>query len=887
MALIDDLRLYYSLSDNTDAHGVGPNFTEVNTPTYIAAKVGNGVDTDITNQSYLSVANASAGDFQVGLTDFSFSVWAYFNALPASNTNILRFGAINAATQGWHCIVNSTGQVILRLSNGTTLFSISAATGTIATGALYHIVGRASRTGAMVLYVNGAQMGTSTISAASASNIQSTEPFLIGGLFNQFSDAIIDEFSMWNKNISMATVDWLYNDGDGRSYADVLAATTLGGRIRENFGGLALGTGTPAGFTALGSSGTTFEVVTDGTSEGGRALQIQKTGAGRARLTLNELDGKTQQDVVMLFELSTTGLTPGIIINSINGAGAETEYLFEASGTQVRLWEGVAGTYTQRAVNTALGAALTSGVLYAMRIRRQGDTYYGRIWLPASADEPTSWNVTTTDGSPRGAGGAGISFTAASGTMTVHYISTAYGNDCGCELPDSDFPATGLYVTSSTDGSLRVYDEADAGTNAVVSIFGPAASVDIRACAVHQANETVFVAQRLLGVVTRVDRYGLNPTTINDTVVAPFGLDIDEAAGRLFISDNAAGQFYTDDIGGGNQANPLALATASHVHWDAVNSKLWWVGNGNVYSGNNAFGASTDYLAPPATPIHAISDGTTVAVADPDTAGADGVFTKPVAAPSDPWTSVDTTVVMEGLAINGARNAAYGVSVNGGTVVYWSAYPPAVANRSTFASLNGARFVDWFEFSTGVEFSVNNASVDVSAETTTISQDHQVTPNAGAVAVASEGATIAQNHVIAPNAGAVSVEAQAVTITQNHVITVGNASVGVTVTTTTFSTGTTFSPDDAAVALSVQGVTITQVHVLVPANGAVSVAAALASILQNHVIAPAGSSVSVTVQNTALTLPSNLGSMSAALGIGLQATARLGSGISIKSTIGA
>jgi hypothetical protein len=122
-----------------------------------------------------------------------------------------------------------------------------------------------------------------------------------------------------------------------------------------------------------------------------------------------------------------------------------------------------------------------------------------------------------------------------------------------------------------------------------------------------------------------------------------------------------------------------------------------------VYSGDNAFGSSTDYGTPPATPLHAISDGTTVAVADFDTAGADGVFTKPVASPGDAYTTADATApgLLDALTINSARDTTYGTGPSVDSIIKWTAYPPTAASRSTWATLVDGRYVDWFEFTSG------------------------------------------------------------------------------------------------------------------------------------------------------------------------------------------
>lgn len=56
--------------------------------------------------------------------------------------------------------------------------------------------------------------------------IASTEPFAIGG--DASFDGWIDEFTLWHRILSAEEGDWLYNDGNGRSYDEIVEESSPG-----------------------------------------------------------------------------------------------------------------------------------------------------------------------------------------------------------------------------------------------------------------------------------------------------------------------------------------------------------------------------------------------------------------------------------------------------------------------------------------------------------------------------------------------------------------------------------------------------------------------------------------------------------------------------------
>ena len=467
-------------------------------------------------------------------------------------------------------------------------------------------------------------------------------------------------------------------------------------RNRENFGSLSLGTGTPTGFTVLGGgTNATFEIVTDGDSEGGKALTITKaSGGGRTRLGWDLGDASSAPDLLMLFELTDVSANPvGLSIQSAGGTGAETEYnLVVASGTTLQLNEAASGTYASRAINaSALGSSMATNTLYWMRLRYSSAHVLGKIW-PASGAEPAAWHIDYTDASPITSGKVAVYNNKSAGVMTVHVLSLGTAGDCGCIIADASLPSAGVYVGTQTDGGLRVMSE-DGATDAVVAIFGQGSSANVQGVAVHQANETVYVCQRAAGPLVRVDRYGLNRTTINSTVSTPFGVTIDEANDLLYITDRSAKACYTDHIDGGSHASLFTTTgNLGYVFFDGT--YIWYTDSAVIYR-RDADGANQTSYGSLTNPLVAVSDGTTMVGGWFQTNT--GVRSKPVASPGDSFTSVDT-VTIQALTINSDGTETWGTEPNADAVYHWSDYPPTTANRTTIASPDAPKDLAWFSF---------------------------------------------------------------------------------------------------------------------------------------------------------------------------------------------
>lgn len=449
----------------------------------------------------------------------------------------------------------------------------------------------------------------------------------------------------------------------------------------------------PTGFTALNGTNTTFAVATDAGSEGGRSLTLTKSGAARTRLAWDQHDGTSAPDVLMRFESSVTG-SMGISFQSSGASGSENEYAFVvSSGTQIQLIKASSGSYTQVGFNASgLSGGFSVDTEYWMRVRYVGGRILARAWA-ASAVEPAAWGIDYTDGSPITSGEVCVYNNNTSGVLTVHALSLGLSGDCGCILADADLPATGVYVANQTESGLRVMDE-DGADEAVVAILGEGSTQNLQGVAVHQANETVFVCLRGTGSVVRVDRYGLNRATINNTISAPFGIAIDEATDTLYIIDRTAKACYTDDIAGGSQAT--LFTTSGNLGYISFDGTYIWYTDSAVIYRRDADGTNATSYGSLTNPLAAISDGTTMVGGWFQTNT--GVRSKPVASPGDSFTSVDT-VTIQALTLNADGTETWGSEVNSDAVYHWTDYPPTTANRSTISTTDAPKGLAWFSFS--------------------------------------------------------------------------------------------------------------------------------------------------------------------------------------------
>lgn len=221
MALIDNVLLHYKFnSDATDEHG-SLDLTEVNSPAYASALLGNGIDFELGSSQYAyeSTNAASINSAFSGTGEWTMAFWFKPESHTSSASLAGRWHATNAYKQIGTDLLN-TG--VLRAYVYTTS-SVVVTGPTLSDGTWYHVVvWRSIADGKLYLRIDDTTTYSATLSGAT--NIQSvggvTTPFTVGARSDasNYADGLMDSLTIWTRAITGSEITALYNSGSGFDY---------------------------------------------------------------------------------------------------------------------------------------------------------------------------------------------------------------------------------------------------------------------------------------------------------------------------------------------------------------------------------------------------------------------------------------------------------------------------------------------------------------------------------------------------------------------------------------------------------------------------------------------------------------------------------------------
>lgn len=222
MALTDGLQAYWELEEasGTRADSVGAlDLTDNNTVTSGTGKVGTCALFTCANSERLSVADAAAIDIDDG-----WSVQYWINIASGQVGGAGDYQYVYAKRVGetgvQDFIQNDAGTWYLYVGTGTTAFGGTKVNVALSVDTWYHVViyynGASSK-----VYINGSSNSVSlngiTTNAAT---------LLVGGSTSTDAWAgSIDEFGIWNRELTQTDVDNLYNSGSGLAYPLTVGAS--------------------------------------------------------------------------------------------------------------------------------------------------------------------------------------------------------------------------------------------------------------------------------------------------------------------------------------------------------------------------------------------------------------------------------------------------------------------------------------------------------------------------------------------------------------------------------------------------------------------------------------------------------------------------------------
>ena len=224
MAVITSLVAYWSLDESSgsaiDAYGDN-DLTDDVTVASTTGKVSNCRDFEADSAKYLY--RTSTADLSMGDVDFSVQAWVQIESKSTTRTILAKFATASAEYLLQHDNSIDRFQFVVKTLASTFKTAIANNLGapSLATWYLVH-AWHDSVNNEIGIAVNAGTADT----LANADGVQSGNDNFVLGLNNgsdNYWDGLIDEVGVWKKVLTSTERTWLYNSGNGRSYADIQA----------------------------------------------------------------------------------------------------------------------------------------------------------------------------------------------------------------------------------------------------------------------------------------------------------------------------------------------------------------------------------------------------------------------------------------------------------------------------------------------------------------------------------------------------------------------------------------------------------------------------------------------------------------------------------------
>jgi len=471
-------------------------------------------------------------------------------------------------------------------------------------------------------------------------------------------------------------------------------------RCSTDFRNYAIQDHVPGWVNIFNESNVSDSIVTDATSPGGKALQITKTGSGRPLHIYQEADGENH-GALALIETDYASAAPSLWINASGSEGDENGYLFElAYATNiVGLWELTGGSVTFKDNDSF---TLNANTKYWVRLCRfTNGAIRARIWEHGT-NEPTAWNVQTTDSTHTG-GSCGVSelangTTPGSFNTWVHHISVGKGDNFpqGCEILEEDWPdGEALYMTLTSDESVRILELDGDERHAVINVLGDGAIHDPQQAAWHRTKEKLYVTcsnSLARGAILRYDKFGLGEEVVRTALANTFGICFDYDNSLMYYTNRVGvtGDLYKNSDDGGSESIIVsnAINWPGHPAFNPDDGFVYVPFDFAVRSYDASGTLQVTYPTDTGDIAHGVAvDGTNVMVGYWNDSR---VFYLPIGTTVGPWTVGDTINQIWQMDLTPARDVMYGAAFQADSIYKWDSLPPpATANRTLVASGTG------------------------------------------------------------------------------------------------------------------------------------------------------------------------------------------------------
>lgn len=224
--LLQSLIHHYSLEGLTDDGPNGLTLTNNNAATFTAGKVGNAATLVSASSQTLSRADNAFQSLGVSATAVTWTAWAKAttfgvdrvilgkNATGGQRSYMIRYVLVSARFS-LHLYTDGSAQAVGLLASTF---------GAPATGTWYFIRAGYDGTNAKI-----AVNETENTTAYTAQGFDGTDPFRIGGQTGSVDlwNGQIDQSGMWKRELTAGEKTFLYNSGNGRTYAEIQAYTAF------------------------------------------------------------------------------------------------------------------------------------------------------------------------------------------------------------------------------------------------------------------------------------------------------------------------------------------------------------------------------------------------------------------------------------------------------------------------------------------------------------------------------------------------------------------------------------------------------------------------------------------------------------------------------------
>lgn len=227
-------RLDESSGDAVDAVVGGSTNLMVNTNscTYATGLINNAVSLASASSQRLNIASGSQTNLDFTNSDFTVAGWVKFTTFNGDSTPIAHGDAEPNEQFALDLYLNGGTDIHFfgrTYYSGSGKVTIDRDAGNLSTGVWYHVAYTTSLSGnnnRIRIYKDGVQLGAD-VTYNQAANFTATANFALGceGTAGACLNGLLDEWGVWNRELTAAEISTLYNAGVGLTYPSVSVAS--------------------------------------------------------------------------------------------------------------------------------------------------------------------------------------------------------------------------------------------------------------------------------------------------------------------------------------------------------------------------------------------------------------------------------------------------------------------------------------------------------------------------------------------------------------------------------------------------------------------------------------------------------------------------------------